>query len=207
VLYVGAYEVLYDSSFYTPTRCRPRESLWARWRSRPASTETSICRPPPSLARCCSTATRCQTTSPPPTGQLRFRRVDTGDVVWFFLLESDSALYDGTLYKGAYVIELDAVHYPTVVLPAQVVTVGQLSLTEDTTHDIDMETATISGEVTENGAMLADDGGGYDRGELVFRRPDTYDDYRVSLDSSGPAAFGRCCSWANTRSSSTPTTP
>ena len=63
------------------------------------------------------------------------------------------------------------------------------ALTQSGAHDFDLETVSVSGTVTLNGAPLPDDAAATARGSLVFRRVDTGDELWVNLPKTGAATY------------------
>jgi hypothetical protein len=102
-------------------------------------------------------------------GDVRFRRLDTGDILDIPVGATGAASYQTDLYAGKYNLEFDSNDTDQTVLPYMETFVrGGLDIQTASILDFDLEAYTVSGTVTKNGVLMPDDPAGYRRGDIRF---------------------------------------
>jgi len=124
-------------------------------------------------------------------GYLRFYNKGSNDYLSVSLKASGPASYNIKLYAGTYDVKL----YPaddddqTVMPHLNMILQKDVVIESVQQLDYNLETVSVGGVVTLNGAQMPDNNYNYDRGYLRFYNKQSADYLSVSLKASGPASY------------------
>ena len=113
----------------------------------------------------------------------------TGSVAKVGLGKSGDANYDITLLAGTYDVAYQYTSGQTALPPMNLRLELGLAATSDLTKNFDLKTATVSGEVTLDGAAMPSETGTTLRGYLEFFERTSQSWIKVPLGTSGPATY------------------
>jgi hypothetical protein len=124
-------------------------------------------------------------------GWLRFYDLDNGDYVDVDLQTSGPATYSVTLFKGRYDVRLVPRNrdWQTAIPASEHVLRENVSLNQNGVLDFNVETVTISGQVTVNAASMPNNPSSNSRGWLRFYDTKSLGYVDVDLGVSGPATY------------------
>ena len=128
-------------------------------------------------------------------GGLTFRNSESGDSKYVSINASGAAAYIIKLFKGSYDISFSPNDddYQNVLPELNVILEKNVTFNSDMAKSYDLETATITGTVTLDGAVMPNNTQEYyeqeSRGGITFTNRESGDSKYVSINASGAASY------------------
>ncbi len=122
-------------------------------------------------------------------GVVKLKRADTGHVLEVPIATGREASYQARVLAGAYDVLVEGARDGRTLPPQRVLVVDDAAIEGEWTRDLALETVTVTGTLTLDGAAVPSNTKSGSRGTIVFTGKDV-GEQRADLGVTGPAAYG-----------------